>query len=107
MNFQRVFALVRKDLKKLIREPAVLFMIILFPAVMALTFGLAFGGIGGSQSVTYILGVVDDAPAEQSQAWTQSLIGNLTELEILEIKFYPDNETAQTDLVKGKNLSHN
>jgi len=102
MNFQRVFALVRKDLKKLIREPAVLFMIILFPAVMALTFGLAFGGIGGSQSVTYILGVVDDAPAEQSQAWTQSLIGNLTELEILEIKFYPDNETAQTDLVQGK-----
>jgi len=102
MNFQRVFALVRKDLKKLVREPAVLFMIILFPAVMTLTFGLAFGGIGGSQSATYILGVVDDAPAEQNQIWTQSLIGNLTELEILEIQFYPDNETAQADLVQGK-----
>src|SRR4030043_115571 len=102
MNFQRVFALVKKDLKRLIREPAILFMIILFPTVMTLTFGLAFGGVGGNQSATYMLGTVNDAPAAQNQTWTQYLIGNLTEVEILEIQFYPDNETAQADLVQGK-----
>jgi ABC-2 type transport system permease protein len=102
MNFQRVFALVKKDLKRLVREPAALFMIILFPAILTLTFGLAFGGVGGNQSATYKIGVVNGAPTQQNQTWTQYLIGNLTSIEILKIQTYPSNETAQADLVQGK-----
>jgi len=36
-------ALVKMELKKLIREPANLFLMLLFPAVLTLTFGIAFG----------------------------------------------------------------
>jgi ABC-2 type transport system permease protein len=102
MNFQRVSALVKKDLKRLIREPAALFMIILFPAMLTLAFGLAFGGIGGNQSATYQIGVVNKVPAAQNESWTQFFIGNLSKVEILKIQPYPDNETAQTELIQGK-----
>jgi ABC-2 type transport system permease protein len=102
MNFQRVFALVKKDLKRLIREPAALFMIILFPAMLTLIFGLAFGGIGGNQSATYKIGIVSETSAAQNQSWTQYFIGNLTNVEILKIQPYPNNDTAQTELVQGK-----
>jgi ABC-type transport system involved in cytochrome c biogenesis permease component len=43
MNFQRINALAKKELKKTFREPAILFMIILFPIVFVLTFGVSFG----------------------------------------------------------------
>ena len=43
MNWQRVFALVKMELKKIIREPAYLFLMLLFPAVLTLIFGLSFG----------------------------------------------------------------
>ena len=102
MKFQRVLALVKKDLKRLIREPAALFMIILFPAMLTLAFGLAFGGIGGNQSVTYQIGVVNEASTVQNPSWAQYFLGNLTRLEILKIQPYPSNETAHTDLVQGK-----
>lgn len=102
MNFQRVFALVKKDLKRLVREPAVLFMIILFPVIMTLAFGLAFGGVGGNQSATYPIGVVNKASTIQNQPWAQYFIGNLTNVKILKIQPYSNNETAQNDLIQGK-----
>ncbi len=42
MQTQRIVALIKMELKKLIREPAHLFLMLLFPAVLTLTFGLAF-----------------------------------------------------------------
>ncbi|MEM3503397.1 MAG: ABC transporter permease, partial [Nitrososphaeria archaeon] len=58
MNFQRINALTKKELKKTFREPAVLFMIFLFPIVFVLTFGIAFGGLGSTQPV-YDIGVIN------------------------------------------------
>ncbi|MGB5912365.1 MAG: ABC transporter permease [Promethearchaeia archaeon] len=43
MKMQKTLALVKMELKKIIREPAYLFLMILFPAVLTLVFGLAFG----------------------------------------------------------------
>jgi ABC-2 type transport system permease protein len=43
MNFQGVVALVKLELKKLIREPATLFLTLLFPMVLTLIFGVVFG----------------------------------------------------------------
>ena len=42
MNIQKILALVKVELKKLIREPASLFLMILFPAMLTLFFGLGF-----------------------------------------------------------------
>jgi ABC-2 type transport system permease protein len=102
MNLQRVLALVRKDLKRLVREPSALFMIILFPVMLTLVFGLAFGGIGGTQTATYQIGLVSDSPASQSPDWTQYFIKNLTSVGILKVQPYADNKTAQNDLIQGK-----
>lgn len=43
MNMQRTIALVKIQVKKIIREPAYLFLMILFPAMLTLVFGLGFG----------------------------------------------------------------
>lgn len=43
MNRQRLAALIRMELKKLIRQPAHLFLSLLFPAILTLTFGFIFG----------------------------------------------------------------
>jgi ABC-2 type transport system permease protein len=43
MNMHRVLALVKMQLKKIIREPAYLFLMILFPAALTFVFGLTFG----------------------------------------------------------------
>jgi ABC-2 type transport system permease protein len=102
MNLQRVFALVRKDLKRLVREPSALFMIILFPIMLTLVFGLAFGGIGGNQTATYQIGLVNNSLSNQSPNWTQYFIRNLTSVQILKIQPYADNSTAQNDLTQGK-----
>ena len=42
MNTQRLFALLKMELKKIIREPAYLFLMFLFPAVLTIVFGFAF-----------------------------------------------------------------
>ncbi len=43
MNRQGLAALIKMELKKLIRQPANLFLSLLFPAILTLTFGLIFG----------------------------------------------------------------
>jgi ABC-2 type transport system permease protein len=102
MNLQRVSALTKKDLKKSIRDPAILFMIFLFPIVFVLAFGFSLGGIGGGQSVTYQIGAVNMDLTDSSQQWSEVFIDTLSNTEILNIQLYPDNQTAQYDLTQGK-----
>jgi ABC-2 type transport system permease protein len=98
MNFQRVLALSKKDLKKTVREPAVLFMIFLFPIIFVTAFGASFGG-GGSGQPIYHIGVVNDATSTVS---AQQFLNALTDTKILNLQIYADNQTAQTDLSQGK-----
>jgi len=100
MNIQRIAALSKKELKKTIREPAALFMIFLFPIVFVLAFGVSFGGVDGMQTVTYQVGVVnlDGADSQGSQAFT----GTLSNMTMLNVNYYQDNQTMQTDLSQGK-----
>ncbi|MFW9824590.1 MAG: ABC transporter permease [Candidatus Thorarchaeota archaeon] len=42
MKIQRILALLKMDLKKIIREPAFLFLMLLFPAILTVAFGFAF-----------------------------------------------------------------
>ncbi|MEM0058129.1 MAG: ABC transporter permease [Candidatus Bathyarchaeia archaeon] len=97
MNFQRISALTKKELKKTFREPAVLFMIFLFPLVFVLTFGASFGGLGSSQPV-YNIGVVNMDSGSLSQAFIEAL-ANTT---LLRVHTYADSQTAQNDLSQGK-----
>ncbi len=84
-------------MKKTVREPAVLFMIFLFPIVFVLAFGSAFSG-GGQP--TYNIGVVN---MDQGNSINASLafLTALSETKILNLKMYSDNQTAQNDLSQG------
>jgi ABC-type Na+ efflux pump permease subunit len=100
MKLQRISALTKKELKKTIREPAVLFMIFLFPIIFVFAFGASFGGVGESQTVTYNIGVVNMDHANSVNA-SQILITTLSNTKILNIHVYTNNQTARKDLSQG------
>jgi ABC-2 type transport system permease protein len=98
---QRILAIVLMELKKLYREPALLFMILLFPAVMTISFGLAFGAIGTGET-KYSIGIVNNDRGIYPQA-SQFFIGNITETGLFNQPImYMSNVTANNDLVQGK-----
>jgi ABC-2 type transport system permease protein len=99
MKFQRVAALTNKELKKTVREPAVLFMIFLFPIVFVFAFGASFGGVGGGQPI-YQIGVVSMDQGASVNA-SQILLTAMSDTQILKVQTYIDNQSAQTDLSQG------
>ena len=101
MKLQRILALVRKDLKRTVREPAVLFMIFLFPILFVFAFGTSFGGVGGGQPV-YNIGVVNMDKAGSISQSSQMFLTALSNTKILHLQVYTDNQTAQNDLTQGK-----
>lgn len=102
MKFQRVLALTKKEMKKTIREPAFLFMIFLFPIVFVFAFGASLGGgFGDGQAVTYQVGIVN-LDSSSTQPWSQVFTDSLSNLTMLKVTVYTDNQTAQLDLRQGK-----
>ena len=100
MKLQRVVALTKKEMKKTVREPAVLFMIFLFPIVFVFAFGASFGGVGGGQPV-YNVGVVNMGQTNLSNS-SQMFLVALSDTKILNLQIYASNQTAQNDLSQGK-----
>lgn len=98
MKLQRAIALTKKEMKKTVREPAVLFMIFLFPIVFVFAFGSAFSG-GGQP--TYNIGVVNSDGVNSVNA-SQALLAAMSSTKILNLQTYVDNNTAQNDLSQGK-----
>ncbi len=100
MKMQRIAALTKKELKKTIREPAVLFMIFLFPIIFVFAFGASFGGAGGSQTVTYHIGVVNLDQSTNAHG-SQTFLTALDNTKIISMRIYTSNQTAQSDLSQG------
>ena len=96
MDARRVAALVVKELRRTIREPANLFMVIVFPLVLTLAFGASFGAVGGGET-RYPVAVVN----QDTGAWGATLTSALAHVEVLTIYNYTDPATAQTDLQQG------
>jgi ABC-type Na+ efflux pump permease subunit len=99
MKLQRIAALTKKEMKKTIREPAVLFMIFLFPVVFVFAFGASFGGVGGGQP-QYKIGVVNMDQGSSLNV-SQILLTAMSNTQILNVQTYVTNQTAQTDLSQG------
>jgi len=101
MNLRRILALTKKDIKKTTREPAVLFLLIVFPILLTITFGFAFGGIGGGTTTSFDVGLLNlDVTGSQTQ-WSDSFIDNLTSSEVFVIQDFDDNTTGQAALLQG------
>jgi len=68
--------------------------------MLTLAFGVSFGAIGGTQSTEYQVGLINKDSKEYPQ-WAEYFILNLTDVEVLKINDYKDNETAQNELIQG------
>ena len=101
MKVRRIAALAKKDLKLFVREPAAMFLIILFPLVLSLTFGIAFGGIDTGGSAEFRIGVVNMDVNSTNADWSDSFVGNLTDFNGTIVNHYTTNETGQIDLLNG------
>ncbi len=101
MKRQRVLALSGKTLKTIVRQPASLFMAILFPLVLTFVFGASFGGMGGGPEATFKVGIVNLDQGGAGARWPRAFMGNLSSAKVLDLSTYPDNSTGQEDLSKG------
>jgi ABC-2 type transport system permease protein len=101
MNLRRVMALTKKDLKKTTREPAVLFLLILFPIMITLVFGFAFGGIGGGGTTSFDIGLLNLDSTSPDVVWTNAFVNNLTSSEVFIIHDFRENSTGQNALLQG------
>ena len=101
MKARRVIALAKKDWKRTIREPAIIFMIILFPVMLTLAFGASFGAVGGGQgSTTISVGVVSPGQSNAS-SWSHQFAQDLANTTGIKIQYFQDNGSAQSALSQG------
>lgn len=94
-------AVAKKDWKKTVRDPAVLFMIILFPLVMTVAFGASFGAVGGTSSPAYTVAVVD-LGSPGNGTYYQQFSAALAATGVLKVQSYSTNASAQSALSQGK-----
>jgi ABC-type Na+ efflux pump permease subunit len=92
-------ALTKKEVKKTIREPAVLFIIFIFPIVFVFAFGASFGGVGAG-TPSYNVGIVNMDQANSINA-SQMFLTELSDTKIINLHLYSDNQTAQNALSQG------
>lgn len=85
----------------MLREPAFLFMIVLFPLIITIAFGTSFGAVGGSQSTTYNLAVVDLGASGTSTPSHQFALA-LAATDVIRVQYFQDNRSAQSALSQGK-----
>ena len=101
MNLRRLIALTKKDLKKTTREPAVLFLLIIFPIMITFVFGLAFSGIGGGNTTSFDVGLLNlDVTGSQTE-YSEAFVYNLTVSDVFVIHYFESNSTGQDALLQG------
>lgn len=101
MGVRRTLALVKKNMKMFTRQPAVLFLLLLFPIVVTATFSLAFGGMGQGGASNFDIGLLDLDAVSADPQWADSFEGNLSQLEGITVLYYDTNETGQSELLQG------
>ncbi len=101
MGLRRVTALTKKNVKMFTRQPAVLFLLLLFPIIVTASFGLAFGGMGEGGVTSFDVGLLNLDTATADAQWADSFEGNLTGLDGITVFQYDANETGQAELLQG------
>jgi ABC-2 type transport system permease protein len=99
MNASRTLALARKDWKRIVREPAFLFMIILFPVMLTIAFGTSFGAVGGSQAPSFNVAVVILSGNSTSSI---HFVKDLQATGVVNVRSLSNNQTAQSELSQGQ-----
>jgi ABC-2 type transport system permease protein len=97
MNSIRIYALVSKEIKRVLREPANLFLVFIFPLVLTLAFGASFGALGGGES-RYSIALVN---LDEGQ-WGSTFKTALTGITAVEVRDYVETAGALSDLQQGQ-----
>jgi len=92
---------VKKNVKMFTRQPAVLFLLLLFPIIVTATFGLVFGGMGEGGVTNFDIGLLSLDTAATDPQWADSFEGNLTELEGITVLYFDANASGQSELLQG------
>jgi ABC-2 type transport system permease protein len=100
MNTNRLLALMKKDMKSVFRNPATLFLVIIFPLILTLAFGFAFGAMGIGIESTYDIAVINKD--NTGYTWANDFARNIDASDVLNVIPYEDNDSAQRDLSEGK-----
>ena len=101
MNAKRIIALSKKDLKSVFRNPATLFLVIIFPLILTLAFGFAFGALGTGMESTYDVAVINN-DASGIPHWADDFMDNLDANAVINVKgaeTYPDIASAQREAI--------
>ncbi|MFW9962288.1 MAG: ABC transporter permease [Candidatus Sifarchaeia archaeon] len=101
MNLRRILALTKKELRKTTRETAVLFLLIIFPIMITFVFGFAFGAIGGENSTSFDIGLLNLDSTGTDADWSYAFTDNLTTSEIFTVHNFNDNATGHDALLQG------
>ncbi len=101
MRMGRALALAKKDWKKILREPAALFIIILFPVMTTVAFGTSFGVVGGPQSPSFNIAVVV-LGGEGNSTSSGQFVQGLQATGVVSARYFADNRTAQSALSQGQ-----
>jgi ABC-2 type transport system permease protein len=99
MKLGHALALARKDWRRIFREPAFLFMLVIFPVMLTVAFGTSFGAVGGSQASQFKVGVVELGGNTTSSA---QFYQDLSASGAFMVSHYTDNATAQSALSQGQ-----
>lgn len=102
MKIQRIKAIILKEFSRMLKDPAMLFLIIIFPIVLTLAFGFSFGQIGSNGESVYDVTLINGDLEGNFPEWSENFITNLSKNEALEISVSDDLETAENDLLEGK-----
>ena len=102
MKFQRIQAIIKKELTRIVKDPAILFILVIFPIVLTLAFGFSFGQIGSTTEETYAVTLINEDNSGEFSEWAEHFQGNLSEREILTITLSTDQSAAEQDLLEGK-----
>jgi ABC-2 type transport system permease protein len=99
MKLGHALALAKKDWRRIFREPAFLFILVLFPVMLTVAFGTSFGAVGGSQATQFKVGVV--ALGGDTASSTQ-FSQDLSNSGAFAVSHYADNGSAQSALSQGQ-----
>ncbi|UYP45320.1 hypothetical protein NEF87_001605 [Candidatus Lokiarchaeum ossiferum] len=102
MKWQRIKGIISKEFTRMTKDPALIFLIIIFPVLLTIAFGFSFGAIGATEDTTYKIAVINEDVNGDYSEWADYFIGNLSSHEILVVQTELSQDDAEDQLQEGQ-----
>jgi hypothetical protein len=78
MNIQRILGYIKKEMIHILKDPAYLFLVVIFPIVLTAAFGLSFGSLNTNSNSSYVIAVINNDQMSTHPEWATNFMGNLS-----------------------------